>query len=186
MKRKVCAIFFGILFFTQSSVFAKNVRVANISITNTYNGIELVYLNIKGAFNEEMGKAILSGVPITFSFFIVLNKVRTIWLSKEIKEIRITHTVKYSSLKKEFIIKRSWENDRSLVVKSFNEAKKLMTEIEHLKIFFSPPLEKGEKYRISAKAELSKITLPYYLHYVLFFVSLWNFETDWYSIDFVY
>ena len=36
------------------------------------------------------------------------------------------------------------------------------------------------------KAELEKVRLPLYLHYVLFFVSLWDFETDWFTIDFIY
>ena len=40
--------------------------------------------------------------------------------------------------------------------------------------------------QIRAKAELSKLTLPFFLHYVFFFVSLWDFETDWYTIDFIY
>jgi hypothetical protein len=35
-------------------------------------------------------------------------------------------------------------------------------------------------------AQLDKIRLPFYLHYVLFFVSLWDFETDWYAVDFRY
>ncbi|NQT10914.1 MAG: DUF4390 domain-containing protein, partial [Desulfobacteraceae bacterium] len=41
-------------------------------------------------------------------------------------------------------------------------------------------------YQIRAKAELGKLTLPFYLHYILFFVSLWDVETDWYTIDFIY
>jgi hypothetical protein len=28
--------------------------------------------------------------------------------------------------------------------------------------------------------------LPFYLHYVLFFLSFWDFETDWYTVDFIY
>jgi len=28
--------------------------------------------------------------------------------------------------------------------------------------------------------------LPFYLDYVLFFLSLWDFETDWYSVVFKY
>jgi hypothetical protein len=33
---------------------------------------------------------------------------------------------------------------------------------------------------------MSKTTLPWKMHYVLFFVSLWDFETDWYTIDFIF
>jgi hypothetical protein len=30
------------------------------------------------------------------------------------------------------------------------------------------------------KAKLDKVRLPLYMEYVFFFVSLWDFETDWY------
>jgi hypothetical protein len=61
-----------------------------------------------------------------------------------------------------------------------------MTEINSLKIIPLNRLEKDEQYQLSVKAEVSKKTLPLYLHYILFFVSLWDFETDWYAIDFIY
>ena len=61
-----------------------------------------------------------------------------------------------------------------------------MSEIDSLKTVPLSRLEKGSQYQIRAKAQLSKLTLPFYLHYVLFFVSLWDFETDWYTIEFMY
>ena len=61
-----------------------------------------------------------------------------------------------------------------------------MAEIDSLRIIPLSGLEKGRQYQLSAKAELNKLTLPLYLHYVLFIVSLWDFETDWYTIDFIY
>jgi len=61
-----------------------------------------------------------------------------------------------------------------------------MAEIDSLKIIELNHLEKDSQYQIRTKAQLSKLTLPFYLHYVLFFVSLWDFDTDWYTIDFIY
>ena len=61
-----------------------------------------------------------------------------------------------------------------------------MTEIDSLPVIALKDLERGRQYQIRAKAELNKLTLPFYLHYVLFVVSLWDFETDWYTIDFIY
>lgn len=81
---------------------------------------------------------------------------------------------------------RSWENNEPQVTTSFEEAQRWMAEIASLKITPLTALEKGRQYQIRAKAKLSKLTLPFYLHYVLFFVSLWDFETDWYTIDFTY
>ena len=59
-----------------------------------------------------------------------------------------------------------------------------MTEVDALSVYPLKELEKGQQYQIRAMAEVSKLTLPLYLHYVLF--SLWDVETDWYTIDFIY
>ncbi len=159
--------------------------MTDIIVTNTRDDL-LVYLNVEGAFREKMQAAILSGVPTTFSFFITLFKARNLWFDKKIADIKVTHTVKYNNLKKEFVVKRSWENGEPLVTQSFEEVKKLMTEIDSLKIAPLNALEKGLNYQIRAKAELSKLTLPFYLHHVFIFLSLWDFETDLYTIDFIY
>lgn len=182
---KSCQIVVLCIFFWISICFAQIARFSNIVITNNQNDLFL-YLTIEGAFREDIVKMIMSGVPTTFSFFISLHKVRTFWLDKEIVDLTVTHTIKYHSVKKEFVITRSWEHDKPIVVESFKDARKLMSEIESLKIIPLNALEKNTKYQIRAKAELSRVTLPYYLHYVLFFVSFWNFETEWYTIDFVY
>ena len=164
---------------------AQEASLQDIIITNTRDDL-LVYLKVQGAFTEKIEKAILSGVPTSFSFLITLYRVRDLWPDEEIADLKLTHTIKYDNLKKEFRITRSWQRDNPRVVKSFEEAKKLMTDIDSLRIVPLSRLKKGLQYQLRAKAELSKHTLPFYLHYVLFFLSLWDFETDWYTIDFIY
>lgn len=189
MSRKTLAPLIVAIFFVQ--IFVQNLAVAqdasltDIIVTNTQDDL-LVYLNVEGAFREKMKKAILSGVPTRFSFFVNLYRVRTLWFDEKIADIMVTNTVKYDNLKEEFTITRSWEEIEQRVSRSFDEVKKLITEIDGLKIVPLEQLEKDQRYQLRAKAELSKVTLPYYLHYVLFFVSLWDFETDWYTIDFTY
>ena len=168
-----------------SLVYAQDAKLTNIIVTNTRDDL-LLYLTVEGAFREKMENAIISGVPASFSFFINLYRSRTFWMDKTIASIKVTHTIKYNNLKKEYVIKRSWEKDKAIITQSLDEAKQKMTEVDSLKIIALSKLVKGKQYQIRAKAELSKLTLPFYLHYVLFFVSLWDFETDWYTIDFIY
>lgn len=185
IKRNIlCIIGAGLIFFMPHSA-GYAARLSDITVTNTRESIELLYLNVKGTFTEEMKKAVLSGVPITFSFFITLDEVRGFWKNKPLVEITLTHTIKYHNLKKEFAITRSYD-DRMLTARSFSEAELLMNEIRNLTVISSDRLEKGKPYRLKAKAQLNKVTLPMYLHYILFFVSLWDFETEWQTIDFTY
>ena len=184
-KQIIWALLLGVCLLGHESAMAQEARLTNITVSNTRDDL-LLYLNLEGAFSEKLNKAILSGVPAKFLFLAELNKVRNMWIDREVADITVTHAIKYDNLKKEFIVRRSWKNNEPEVTKSFNEAQKWMTEVNSLKIIPLSKLEKGQQYQLRTKAEVSKQTLPFYLHYVLFFISLWDIETDWYTIDFIY
>ena len=59
-----------------------------------------------------------------------------------------------------------------------------MSEIVALKVIPIRHLKRDKRYQLQMMAQLDKIKLPLYLHYVLFFLSLWDFETDWYTLNF--
>jgi hypothetical protein len=181
----VFLLILGLLLVASQAGYAQDATLTNITVSNTQDDL-LLFLNLEGAFREEMKQAILSGAPSTFSFFAKLNRVRSLWFDKDIADLEVTHTIVYDNLKKEFTITRSWKDNNPEVTKSFDEAENWMTEIDSLKIIPLNRLEKGEQYQLRVKAEVSKKTLPLYLHYILFFVSLWDFETDWYTIDFTF
>jgi len=165
--------------------FASDVKLTNIKITQDQKNL-LVSLKVKGAFNKNMDEAILNGVPATFSFFIILYKKRSVWADKYIGELNVNQTLKYHNLKNHYIVKRSWEGNKPHVTESFEEAKQMMAEIYELEFMPLKKLKKGRRYEVLAKAELDRVTLPFFLDYILFFASLWDFETDWHSHEFVY
>ncbi|MBU0993877.1 MAG: DUF4390 domain-containing protein [Proteobacteria bacterium] len=164
---------------------AENARLSNVVITNTRDNL-LLFMETQNAFSEKIKTATLSGVPVSFSFYITLVKVRNFWIDRTIRDKEVTHTVVYDNLKKEFEISRSWDKGEPVTTKSFEEAQHLMTEIKSFKIAPLKRLIKGNRYQLRIRAKLNKLTLPYYLDTVLFFISRWDFETDWYTIDFIY
>ena len=80
----------------------------------------------------------------------------------------------------------SERNPQEILVKDLEEAKRILAQISDLRVIDVRKLKKKENYKIMVKAELDKIRLPLHLHYVLFFLSLWNFDTDWYKVNFIY
>lgn len=178
-------ILIGIVLLFQASAYAQEARLTNINVSNNRDDL-LLYFSLDGAFRDKMKTAISSGVPATFSFYISLFRVRELWFDKKIADLKLTHTIKYDNLKKKYTVKQSWKQGEPVVTQAFEEAQRLMTEIDSLRIYPLKRLSKGRQYQIRVKAEVSKITLPFSLHYVVFFVSFWDFETDWYTIDFIY
>jgi len=164
---------------------AQEARIKNITISSTEDKL-LVSLEVEGAFTQDVMEAILRGVPADFSFLIKLDRSRSWWTDEELADLEVTHTIKYDNLKKEFSVFRSWIDKKPIVTQSLAEAQSLMTRIEGLEIIDIHRMQKNEQYELRVKAELSKMTLPFYLHYVFYFVSLWDFETDWHSVVFVF
>jgi len=165
--------------------FAIDVQLSGIKVTDTTDDL-MLSLKVEGAFNEKLEEAVLNGIPATFSFFINVNRVRTAWADEQIVELNVTHSLKYHNLKNHYIIKKSWQGNKPIITESFDEAKKIMSEINDLKLVPLKTLRKENRYQISAKAELDKVKLPFILNYILFFASLWDFETEWHSYEFVY
>ena len=160
-------------------------EIAAMSISNTEENL-ILSVTIDGAFTERMQEAILSGISTSFSYVITVTRKRALFPDKQVHEINLTHTVKYDTLRKTFTVRRSWENYRPLTTDTFAEAKRWMSQIQDVPVIPLESLDKDTRYRINAKAELDRVTLPFFLNYVFFFLSLWDFETDWHSIDFVY
>jgi len=186
--QKHIKIYFLLLCFTllfPFFAFAIDVQISGIRVTETTDDL-LLSLKVEGAFNEKLEEAVLNGIPATFSFFINLNRVRTAWADEQIVELNVTHSLKYHNLKNHYIIKKSWQDNKPVITDSFDEAKKIMSEINDLKVISLKNLRKDNRYQISAKAELDKVKLPFILNYILFFASLWDFETEWHSYEFVY
>ena len=175
----------GVLLPSPSMLQAAEATLSDIIVTNTQEDL-LVFFDIEGCFTREMEEAILNGIPTTFTIYIKLYKTRTLWLDASISDIELEHTINFDNMKDEFRVTRSEDNYSELVLKEFDAAKKAMAEIKNIKVAPLRELSKKGKYQLRVKAELEKVRLPLYLHYVLFFVSLWDFETDWYTVDFTY
>lgn len=159
--------------------------IENIKLANTRDEL-LTYFDVKKAFTEKISQAVQNGIPTTFSFYLNLYKTEGSWFDKKISDIKVKSTLKYNPLKKEYSVLRPWKNEKPIITQSFDEAKALMTEIDNLQIISLDQLTKGKKYQLRIKAELDKVTLPLSLHTIFFFVSFWDFETNWYVVNFIY
>lgn len=185
-----CFFFLLFLFFLSgfpfwTSAHAKEAAITNLILANRDQVLE-VYLRTEGAFTPKIEAAVQSGVPVTFSYYLVLESPRRFRPSLELSDIKLTHSIRYNAIRETYTVTRSWEGFAPHVTQDFEEAKRKMCNISNLVIAQVEEMEKGRAYRLRAKAKLSELTLPLYLHHILFFLSFWNFETDWYSIDFTF
>jgi hypothetical protein len=184
-KGFVFLLFFLLSLFLSPAVFSKQAQISDIIVTNNQDYL-LAYFYTKGCFTPEMNKAILNGIPTTFTFLIELFKPKAYWPSKRVAALKLHHTIRYDSLREEFSVVLSERGNQTFTVKDFTKAQEMMSDVSNIQVMVLQSLEKNNQYQLRIKAELNKVRLPLYLHYILFFLSLWDFETDWYVVDFIY
>jgi hypothetical protein len=175
----------GLLLWGSDPAWGKQAQISDIIVTNNQESL-LVYFFTKGCFTADMNKAILNGIPTTFTFLIELYKPRSLWPNKQLASLKLHHTIKYDSLRQEFSVTLSERGNQTFMMKEFSKAQEMMADVSNLQLIPLQSLEKNTQYQLRIKAELNKVRLPLYLHYLLFFVSLWDFDTDWYVVDFIY
>jgi len=186
MKNKSLLVFIVFSVFTILSVSSPNLlrskepNIMNITINRTGKNVS-VQFTLGNCFTQEMEEAILSGIPTTFLFSINLNENRNFWFDKKIITGHIKHTVKYDSLQEEFHLTYNGKGKNPTVVKDFNIAKKMMAEVKEDIVVPENILTDGQDLYFKIRAKLDSAALPFYLDYLLFFVSSWDFETDWYT-----
>ena len=115
-----------------------------------------------------------------------IEKPSLMLVKSEVVEFVLEHKIKYNRINNEFQVYLPEHPEKVLVTGSFDEAKKWMSTVENLPIIPTVRLQKDQEYYLKVKAELSKVELPLFFRYILFWVSLWDFETDWHTIVFLY
>jgi len=157
--------------------FCQKASIKDIEVKRG-NGAWKVSFDVENCFTEKMEEAIQSGIQTTFTFYINLYQKRSWWKDRKLASVEFRHTVQYHPIQKVYQIKLG-ENHSSLTASNLAEAKKLMSIIREFKIPSSSPFEPGVPAYFRIKAELDPVRLPLHLEYLFFFVSLWDFETDW-------
>jgi Domain of unknown function (DUF4390) len=181
--RFIFLIFLYFLVFS-SPLPAENAEIQDLLVTNNASHV-LVYARVTNCFTRDIEAAILAGIPTTFTFGLELFQERSGWLDKKLIRITVRHTIKYDNVKKLFHVSVDGEKEATSFP-DFESAKRAMADLNGVPVVPLETLKKNEYYYVLIKAKLDKVRLPLHMEYVFFFVSLWDFETDWYREGFFY
>lgn len=164
---------------------AQDAKIDEIVVTNTNTSV-LLFLTVNNAFTEEMVLGMHNGIPVKFIFSVELSRKNSGWFNQEVTFLEFNHTMNYDTLKEEYRIEQDERPGKLVRTKNFTEAKQLMTQLNGVTVAPLSTLLPDAEYSLRVKARQAEETLPLYFHYVIPFWGLWDFETDWYTIEFRY
>ena len=73
------ALFFG----NGQSALAQNATIEELIVTNSSTDL-LLFLTVNDAFTRQMEEGIKNGIPVTFNFYVKLERKRKAWLNQEL------------------------------------------------------------------------------------------------------
>ena len=164
---------------------ANEPNIADIIITTSKTHL-LLFCAIKNSYTDEMIEGVRNGLPVTFDFYIELEKVNNNWPDTKIVELTVQHTLKYDPLREEYQVLLPEKGNKTETTSSIDKAMEYMSELNGLKVIERKKLEPDAPYALHVKAKMAEKTLPLNMHYIIPFISLWDFETDWRIIEFRY
>jgi len=159
-------------------------RMVDILITSNTKNV-LLYARLVDCFKTEMESAILAGVPAVFTLHLDVYQERSYLWDKHIVSKEIRRTIKYDNLKKVFSITTNGSG-QPVILSDFGSAQKAMADLNEISVIPISYLSKGNNYQTQIRVKIDKVRLPFNMEYVLFFVSLWDFETPLYKMRFSY
>ena len=174
-----------LLLVTIPTAMAQEALLKNITLSNMDDHM-MVSLRVEGAFTPKIMASIQNGAQTQFTYLLRMYRDRRMWLDEKLIAMKLTHGLLFDPVRKVYKVHRSWAQPPWTETRSLVEAQTLMTQIERLPILPLDRMQPGEGYELRAKVELSQVTLPFYLRYVFYFVSLWDYETEWHSVFFLY
>ncbi len=179
---------FAIIFAMTSPVAAETKRQATISeLTATTSETHLIMFGtLVNSFTSEMLETLNSGIPLHFSFFIELHKIEEGWPEEQITALNFQHIMTFDTLKEMYRVTTEENNNKEQSFKSLFDAQKIVNEINGAKVVNLNELVPDTHYKLKIKAELFKKTLPLSLNSIFPFLTWWDIETEWHSIEFKY
>lgn len=174
-----------LLFFSPVKSLGMEAKISDFLITSASENV-LIYFRVNNCFTVKMEEAIRAGIPTTFTFIIELFQERDNNFDELESSFEVKHTIKYDNIKKIFYVTYTEEGKAPEQFTYISKAKTAMSDLNGLAVIPLKRLIRDKRYYVRVKAKLDKVRLPLHLEYVFFFLSLWDFETDWYRQDFIY
>jgi len=153
--------------------------LVNIGV-GTRGKIVVINARLLEGFTDSIEEAIESGVPITFIFDVELRQVNDFWKNTLINTNKISHTIKYDSLKKVYRFTELGKGvKRKIATRNKQKYQRMMLTLDNIPISSARRLNFNEKYfvRIKASLEMDRFWFPF--NHLFFFLPFDSFNAAW-------
>ena len=125
-------------------------------------------------------QAIQDGVAMTLEIDIAVNHARRFWADQTIATLEQHYELVYHALSDRYLV-RNVNSGEQTSFATLPAAVEYISRIHRLPVLDQSLIEPDKNYEFSVRARLDVHNIPDALRFVLFWVSDWRQQTEWYT-----
>ena len=156
------------------------VRSADLELKD---GVYHLNARIDLPISEAVRRGLAEGVPLSLEVDLDIERVRQLLPNSRVAELTQRYHLQYNAVSARYILR----NDNSGQQESLgtvDEAIEHLSEVHSLPVLDKSLIAPNRRYEASARAKIDFGTVPFTLRVLMFWVSDWHRETDWYAWTF--
>jgi hypothetical protein len=156
------------------------VRSADLELKD---GVYHLNARIDLPISEAVRRGLVEGVPLTLEVDLDIERVRQLLPNSRVAELTQRYRLQYNAVSARYIL-RNENSGQQESLGTVDEAIARLSEVHSLPALDKALIAADRRYEGRVKARIDFGTVPFTLRLLMFWVSDWHRESDWYAWTF--
>ena len=156
------------------------VRSADLELND---GVYHLNARLDLPISDAVRRGLSEGVPLSLTLDIDIERVRQLLPNSRVAELTQRYHLQYNAVSGHYVLR----NDNSGQQESFgtlDEAIEHLSEVHNLPVLDKSLIARDRRYEANVRGKVDFGTVPFTLRMLMFWVSDWHRESDWYAWTF--
>jgi hypothetical protein len=133
--------------------------------------------------SEAVRRGLAEGVPLSMEVDLDIERVRQFFPNSRVAELTQHYQLQYNAVSARYVLKNE-NSGQQESLGTLEGALDLASEIRDLPVLDKSLIQRDRRYEASVRAKVDYGSVPFTLRLVMFWVSDWHRESDWYTWTF--
>ena len=153
------------------------VRSADLDLRD---GVYHLNARIELPVSDAVRRGLAEGVPLTLELHLDIERVRQLLPNSRVAELTQHYRLQYNAVSARYIL-RNDNSGQQESLGTLDAAIEQLSEVHGLPVLDKALITPDRRYEANVRAKVDYGTVPFSLRVLMFWVSDWHRETDWYT-----
>jgi len=153
------------------------VRSADLDLRD---GVYHLNARIDLPVSDAVRHGLAEGVPLTVELDLDIERVRQLLPNSRVAELTQRYHLQYNAVSARYIL-RNDNSGQQQTLGTVDAAVEQLSEIHGLPVLDKALIAAGRRYEANVRARIDYGTVPFTLRVLMFWVTDWHRESDWYT-----